>query len=86
MVTTDDNVYAVTVSYPESSPRTFLAELSTVTWSGRYEPCLYAGNQLAGRSYEGRHFGSVIEGRHSDYKVESVFAHDFTFDKYLSQC
>ena len=85
-VTTADGVYAVTVRYPGSPARTFLAELSRYIWSGEMEPCLYAGNQLAGRSYEGRHFGSVIEGRHRDYEVSSVFAHEFTFDKYGSTC
>ena len=85
-VTTTDDVYAVTVRYPESPARTFLAELSPHTWSGETEPCLYAGNQLGGRSYEGRHFASVIKGRHRDYEVSSVFAHKFTFDKYDSSC
>ena len=86
LVTEAAGLYEVTVRYPGSPPRTFIGDLEDLTWEQNKQPCLYAGNSYAGRVSEAIEFDSVIEGEHTDYEVADIFAHDFTFDKYTSDC
>lgn len=77
--------YSVTVSYPGSPKRTFIADFSTKDWSD-HRPCLYAGNNNGGPIGEVPSFDGVIEGKASDYVVETLFGTDFLFSRYTSDC
>lgn len=85
-VTEEAGLYEVTVQYPGSPPRTFLGDLRQLTWEQRPVPCLYAGNSFGGRIAEAPAFDGVIEGSYKNYKVASIFDHNFIFNKYRSDC
>ena len=84
-VDVSDRVYSVTVSYPGSPERTFIADYGERDWLDN-RPCLYAGNQNGGPIAEVRGSGSVIEGRYRDYEVDGLFHTDFRFSKYNDKC
>lgn len=86
VVTEEAGLYEVTVRYPGSPRRTFLGDLRQLTWEQWNKPCLYAGNSFGGRIAEASAFDGVIEGSHRDYEVTDLFDHNFTFDKYQSDC
>ena len=87
MLNASAGIYEVTVKHPDSSPRTFLADLGDSTWDNRRSPCLFAGNSFGGSIWEApKRFQSVIEGTPEDYEVGGLGEHDFTFTKYISDC
>ena len=82
----DDDVYLVTVSYPGSQNRTFVAELHRRAWVERI-PCLYAGNSMAGPIAEVPQYkDNVIDGALDSYSVKDLFSPEFEHSKYKSSC
>ena len=76
---------------PDHSPmppyRSFLGDLFPRTWDNTREECLYVGNGQGGPSAEFPVFrDSVIEGRYTDYIVDSIFATDFAYDRIGGNC
>ena len=76
----------MTVSPPGSDPRSFPAEFFVRTWATSRYRCYYAGNAQGGE------WGllpgtddSVIEGSYSDYRVDSIFAVDFDYNRFDSE-
>lgn len=87
MLNASAGIYEMKVTHPDSSPRTFLADLGDNTWDNRRSPCLFAGNSFGGPLWEApKRFQSVIEGTPEDYEVGGLGEHDFTFTKYISDC
>ena len=77
---TPENYFTVTVRYPGSNERRFVALRSSVTWEFEKKPCLYVGNSQAGPLGEVVDPNdSVIEGTYKDYIVESIFSPNFKF-------
>ena len=81
-----NRLYNVTVIPPDSPPRSFLGDLVPRTWDSTKEWCLYVGNGQAGPSGTSDLRGSVIEGRYSDYIVESMFDPTFIYDRLQGAC
>ena len=80
-----DRFYSVTVSYPNTPERTFIAEYDERDWFDN-RPCLYAGNGDGGHTSEVPGLDSVIEGTASSYVVQDLFSTDFEFSKYNRDC
>ena len=85
-VTTDDDVYAVTIEHPGSRPRTFLSVLHPRIWDKSLRSCLYAGNSLGGASRGGRLHSSVVEGKHLDYEMTGILSDTFKFSRFAGNC
>ena len=82
----EDRVYEVTVSYPGSANRTFIAEYHPRSWIGK-KPCLYAGNSMAGPMIEVPQFkDNVVDGAVDSYIVNSLYDPRFKHSKYESSC
>ena len=77
---TTENYFEVTVRYPGSDERRFVALRLSVTWEFEKKPCLYVGNSQAGPLGEVVDPNdSVIEGTYKDYIVDSIFSPVFKF-------
>ena len=75
-----DDDYIITVSHPEANARSFVGLKSDRTFEFERRVCYYAGNTQAGELAEvSEPNDSVIEGEYSDYRVESLFATEFTY-------
>lgn len=42
-------------------------------------PCYYAGDSEGGKSGD---YGSVIEGKYTDYQVAGLFSHDYMYSQF----
>ena len=45
-------------------------------------PCYYGGDAEGGRSVISDYYGSVIEGKYTDYKVAGLFSTDFVYTQF----
>ena len=80
---TDD--YIVTVRYPGTPPRSFVGLKNGVTWEMERRPCYFVGNGQGGKVSKeeiAEPNDSVIEGRYTDYIVESTFATDYKYSHF----
>ena len=78
-----DDDYVITVSHPDSTPRSFVGLRSGVTWEFEKRVCYYVGNTQAGKVSEvSEPNDPVIEGDYSEYTVESLFATEFTYMRF----
>lgn len=83
----EDDFFNVTVSPPDSPPRSFLGDSFPRTWDNTKEHCLYVGNGQGGWSGEFQELpDSVIEGRYNDYIVDGMFETDFKFSRMEGSC
>ena len=84
-----DNLYAITVSHPNSIPRRFTAEYNSRKWDLSRETCFYAGNIQGGGLLEIASDPSfndpVIEGNYLDYCTRGLFHNIYKFS-YFSGC
>ena len=80
------SLFAVTVRYPDSKPRSFIGDLSSLSWERRDEYCLYVGSRQGGPLNPDDAMGGpndpVIEGEYLQYKVDSSFASEFTYSHF----
>ena len=75
--------YIVTVSPVDKPARRFISDKFQRTWDKSKRTCFYAGNSQGGRSGELKAADdSVIEGRYSDYRVSSLYAHEYTYAEF----
>lgn len=83
----EQNLYSVTV---DPSPmedggddtRSFLGDLYPRSWDNTHEKCMYVGNGQGGWTKDVDELAdSVIEGRYTDYVVDSLFGTDFEYDR-----
>ena len=84
-----DDTYILTVNYPNSPLRRFLAYLHPRTWDKRKdEYCLYAGSTQGGRIFELKSPNDpVIEGRYSEYIVAGPYNTEFVYTHFeVSEC
>ena len=91
-VTAEDNVapssqhYAVTVNGPRGMRR-FLAWKHHRTWDKKSMTCLYAGDAHGGPVYEATSLSDpVIEGTYNEYKVSGLFATEYKYEMFESEC
>lgn len=78
-----DDGYVITVHHPDSPPRSFVGLRAGVTFEFEKAVCYYVGNTQAGPLAEvSDPNDSVIEGKYSDYKVESLFATDYVYSHF----
>ena len=85
-----NNTYVVTVDHPSpnSTSRTFIAELHPATWDRKRKECLYVGSAQSGAINEvdvpNDH---VIEGNYDNYEASDLFASDFKYNRFKEdQC
>ena len=80
--------YILTLSPPLSRPRQFIARLYSNTWDKRGRECFYAGSAQGGPLGElesPQLRDSVIEGRYTDYRVNTLFDTEFTYTQFNSR-
>lgn len=80
-------LYVVTVTPQDgTAPRKFLGEFNVHTWDNSAGPCLYAGNNQGGPSWEQWETpeipDSIIRGSYSDYRVSGLFNTNFAYSKF----
>ena len=71
-----------------SRPRQFIARLYSNTWDKRGKECYYAGSAQGGPLGEiesPQLRDSVIEGRYTDYIVDSLFDSEFLYTQFDSR-
>ena len=83
-----DDQYNVTIQPANGSPPRFvLGEIFPRTWDNTRETCLYLGNSQGGRSGIDPNLDySVIEGKYSNYRMDDMFATQFEFEEWDSDC
>jgi hypothetical protein len=67
--------WQATIKRPNTPNRSFSACLYNVQWNLSEQNCLYAGDSLG---------YPVIEGKHLDYKVHSLFSTNFKYNRFRS--
>ena len=92
-VTAEDKIdprndhYAVTVTAPAGDPRRFFASKYHRTWDRENQACLYAGDSQGYVQAEVTSLsGSVIEGIYNEYIVSGLFATDYKYEMFDSEC
>lgn len=85
-----ENLYAITVDHPGSSPRRFVAEYYTRKWDLVRETCFYAGNIQGGSLLEIANDPSfndpVIEGNYLDYSTGGLYQNAYKFSRLSNNC
>ncbi len=84
-----DNLYVVTVNYPNTPPRSFVTFLHSPTWDKRgNEYCLYGGNRQGGSILEiTTPNDPIIQGHYADYIVGDPFEVEFAYSHFdSSEC
>ena len=91
-VTAEDRVspapghYVVTVNAPGGTRR-FFAWKHNRTWDKKSMTCLYSGDAQGGSVYEVPSLsGTVIEGSYGEYRVSGLFATEYKYDMFDSDC
>ena len=75
--------YIITVSHPQSTPRSFVGLRRDITWEFERRVCYYVGSGLAGKLSEvSVPNDSVIEGVYNEYQVDSLFATSFIYSHF----
>ena len=87
--------YNITINPPNGSPRSFLGQRFPRTWDNSPETCFYVGDGQGGpggkfigedEDFRGRSARTVIEGRYTDYIVDSLFQTEFLYEEWESDC
>ena len=81
-----NNLYNVTVVPGDSPVRSFLGYKYPRTWDHTKETCLYVGNGQGGPSGERFLPGSVIQGRYTEYMMDSLFDTTYKYSKLSGAC
>ena len=72
--------YNITVSHPDSDPRSFVGLLYDLSWELENKRCFYVGNRQGGPSGEPKlPEDSVIEGSYQDYITDGPFETSFEY-------
>ena len=84
----EENLFSVQVDPMNGSPvRSFLGDLFPRSWDNTRENCMYVGNGQGGPGGEFDELpDSVIQGRYTDYIVDSMFETDFEYDRIGDTC
>lgn len=80
-----DQLFAVTVTHPDTDSRKFVAEYSDRTWVPEKKDCLYVGNSQGGeiKEVQDSHFNDpVIQGIYSDYLTTGLYDHAFAYSRF----
>ena len=83
----EENLFNVTVDPVNGgAARSFLGDLFPRSWDNTRENCMYVGNGQGGSGGEFDELpDSVIQGRYTDYIVDSMFGTDFEYDR-IDRC
>lgn len=80
------NDYVITVKHPDSEPRSFVGLRHEITWESEMRVCYYVGDRQAGKlGGVSEPNDSVIEGSYRDYRVDSLFATNFTYTHFNNE-
>ena len=61
--------------------------LYPITWDSTSQPCIYLGNSQGGSSGVNPKLNDpVIQGRYTDYKMDSLFDTEYDYGEWESDC
>ena len=78
----EENLYSITVSHPDSTPRRFVEEHFTRKWDTSRGTCFYAGNIQGGSLLEITDPSFNDPGEFTDYTVQGLFQNSYQYSRF----